>query len=71
MGLQRACVKYSKVKGGVYRCAKFQAGKKFPVCPPSGKKNVRSAFVLHPGGCAKVSKAPAKKKTSSKRRSKR
>lgn len=62
MGLLRACVKYSKAKGGVYRCSKYQKGKRHPTCPPSPKKNLRSAWAIHAGAqCAKRGKSKKSK----------
>lgn len=65
MGLQRACVQYKKVKGGVFRCKKFQEGRRYPSCPPGPKKNLRSAWAIHKGNCGKV--AAPKRKSKSKR----
>lgn len=49
-GAERACVKWKKAKGGVWRCASFQEGKKYPSCPSGGLKGGgRSQFAIRPG----------------------
>lgn len=71
-GAERACVRWSKAKGGVWRCKKFQEGKKHPTCPGGPLKGGgRSQFAIRPGKkCAAVGGA-RKRKSSSRRKSRR
>lgn len=69
-GINRSCVKFTKAKGGMLRCAKFQEGLKHPKCPGSGLKGGgRSQNYLRPGkGCKSTGSVSPRRKRRSNRK---
>lgn len=80
-GSSKACIKYAKAKGGMYRCVKFQAGKRRPVCGPLKNNDLRSQFAIRGNdepctggsnhGASSKKKAPKRKSPKTKRSNKR
>lgn len=70
-GMTKACVRYSKAKGGVLRCAKFQKGKKHPVCPKGLKDGGRSPGLIRAAKCAGGKSAPKRAARKATRRTRR
>lgn len=66
MGMVRTCTKFSKVKGGVLRCAKFKEQPGHPVCDKRLKDGGHSPGLVRKMVCAQG--APAAMKTRRKKR---